>query len=71
MPPLFDAKPATPFPELFEMTAVERKRYDQSFSKLTQDGGAISPAMAASTLKKSGLPRDALKKIWEIADVER
>lgn len=59
------------FPELFQMTAEERKRYDKSFFKLSQDRGAISPAKAASTLKKSGLPRDVLKRIWEMADVER
>eukprot|EP00903_Cladosiphon_okamuranus_P006797 g6625.t1 len=57
--------------ELFQITSVERKRYDKSFFQLSQDGGAISPTKAVSTLKKSGLPRDALRKIWEMADTER
>lgn len=59
------------FSELFEMTAAERRLYDKTFSKLSKDGGEISPAKAVSTLAKSGLPRDALKKIWEMADVDR
>lgn len=53
------------------MTGADRERYDKSFSKLSPDGGAVSPAKAASVLAKSGLPRDALKRIWEMADVER
>lgn len=53
------------------MTMEERTWYDKTFSKLSQDGGSISPAKAASTLKKSELPRDTLKKIWAMADGER
>lgn len=69
--------PAPPSParekkkDLFEMTSAERKRYQKVFSKLSPDGGAISPATAASTLAKSGLPREMLRRIWAMADVER
>ncbi|CAM9586622.1 unnamed protein product [Ectocarpus sp. 12 AP-2014] len=56
---------------LFEMSRVERDRYNRAFSKLSPDGAPISPAKAASTLSKSGLPRESLRRIWVMADVEK
>ncbi|CAM9248693.1 unnamed protein product [Ectocarpus sp. 6 AP-2014] len=56
---------------LFEMSRLERDRYDRAFSKLSPDGAPISPAKAASTLSKSGLPRESLRRIWVMADVEK
>ncbi|CAM9504620.1 unnamed protein product [Ectocarpus sp. 4 AP-2014] len=56
---------------LFEMSRVERDRYNRGFSKLSPDGAPISPTKAASTLSKSGLPRESLRRIWVMADVEK
>lgn len=58
------------FAGLFEISSAERDRYDRAFSKLSPDGAPIGPAKAASTLSKSGLPRESLKRIWEMADIE-
>lgn len=59
------------FLELFKMSTNERNQYDKAFAKLSPNGSAITPTKAAKTLSKSGLPREALKRIWEMADVQR
>ncbi|CAM9660089.1 unnamed protein product, partial [Hapterophycus canaliculatus] len=58
-------------PELFKISTAERGQYDKAFAKLSPDGSFITPAKATKTLSKSGLPRETLKRIWQMADVDR
>ncbi|CAN0448514.1 unnamed protein product, partial [Discosporangium mesarthrocarpum] len=56
---------------LYAMSEEERGRYNRTFRKMDADeGGTIDRKEAAEAMRKSGLPKETLAKIWSMADKE-
>ncbi|CAM9963678.1 unnamed protein product, partial [Hapterophycus canaliculatus] len=72
--PTEDKKPALSREEtdqLYAMTTSERAGYDVVFMQIDADhSGTIDGREAAKLLGKSGLTREQLSVVWELADTE-
>ena len=53
------------------ITPAEKSKYNQTFLKLSPEGGRVTGAAVAPILKQTALPQDQLMKLWDLCDTEK
>lgn len=63
----FDAAPSA----AWAVGPAEKAKYDEVFVTLSPSGGKVGGAAVRPVLERSNLPVDALRRVWQLSDVDK
>lgn len=56
---------------VWAVSSSERVKYDEVFATLSPSGGKVGGAAVRPVLERSNLPVDALRRVWQLSDVDK